>query len=229
MEERTAELTAANQELESFSYAVSHDLRAPLRAMSGFSQALIEDYGELLQGDARIYLDEIILASRHMGQLIDGLLTFSRNIRGVLHHDRVAISILAERIREELARAEPERRVEWRIESGLTVRGDARMIEVVLRNLLGNSWKYTASKAAPVISFYAEQDGGDRRFCVADNGARFDMSHAGKLFQPFQRLHRQDEFPGIGIGLATMHSMSRLPRTSLSAGKRKMLSSNLKK
>ncbi len=202
--ERTAELTAANQELDAFAYAVSHDLRAPLRAMSGFSQALIEDYGTSLQDEARAYLDEIILASRHMGQLIDGLLSLSRNTRGVLRLDRVDISVLADRILEELAQAEPERSVEWRIEPGLSARGDARMIEVLLRNLLGNSWKYTVGRPAPLISVYAEQDGSENRFCVADNGAGFDMRHAVKLFQPFQRLHRQDEFPGIGIGLATV-------------------------
>jgi light-regulated signal transduction histidine kinase (bacteriophytochrome) len=204
VEERTAELQVANQELESFAYAVSHDLRAPLRAMSGFSQALVEDYGDRLEGEARTYLDQITSASRHMGLLIDGLLTLSRHTRGVLRRDRVDLSALAERIRKEFAQAAPERRVEWQIEPGLTAWGDVRMVEVVMSNLLGNAWKYTAGTPAPAIRVYAEPVGGERRFCVADNGAGFDMRHAEKLFQPFQRLHRQDEFPGIGIGLATV-------------------------
>lgn len=206
IEERTAELRAANQELESFAYAVSHDLRGPLRAMSGFSQALVEDYGESLAGEARVYLEQIGLASRRMGELIDGLLQLSRSTRGELRRDRVDLSALAERLLAELARTEPSRRVAWRIEPGLTARGDARMIEVVLRNLLGNAWKYTAGTAAPMIRVHAERRPEDRNrlFHVADNGAGFDMAYAGKLFQPFQRLHRQEEFPGLGIGLATV-------------------------
>jgi signal transduction histidine kinase len=204
VKERTAELTAANQELDAFAYAVSHDLRAPLRALSGFSQALVEDYGETLQGEAHVYLNQITRASQHMGQLIDGLLTLSRSILGELRRDRVDLSGLADRIREELAQAEPERRVEWQIEPGLSARGDVRMIEMVMSNLLGNAWKYTAGKAASAIRVYAEQDGGERCFYVEDNGAGFDMAYADKLFKPFQRLHRQDEFPGVGIGLATV-------------------------
>lgn len=198
-----SQLQGANQELEAFAYSVSHDLRAPLRAMGGFSEALVEDYGDRLEGEARDYLDEIIIGSRHMSQLIDGLLTLSRCTRGELRRDMVDLSALADRIRFELERAEPQRRAEWRIESGLSVRGDERMIEVVMRNLLANAWKYTADVAEPSIRVYTELDGKERFFCVADNGAGFDMAHAGKLFQPFQRLHRQDEFPGIGIGLAT--------------------------
>jgi signal transduction histidine kinase/HAMP domain-containing protein len=203
VQERTAELQAANQELEGFAYAVSHDLRAPLRAMSGFSQALLEDHGGRLDGEARNYLDQITVASRKMGELIDGLLALSRNTRGELRHDTVDLSSLAGRLLAELAAAEPARRVTWEIQPGLAARGDARMIETLMRNLLGNAWKYTARTAAPVIRFHEEQDG-ERFFCVSDNGAGFEMAHAGKLFQPFQRLHRQDEFPGIGIGLATV-------------------------
>ena len=204
VEERTVELEAANQELESFAYAVSHDLRAPLRALSGFSQALVEDYGPDLKGEARSHLDQITQASRKMGDLIDGLLILSRCTRGDLSRDPVDLSALAERLRAELAQAEPERRVVWQIEPGLVGRGDARMLEVVLRNLLANAWKYTAKTAAATIRFYGEPAGKAPFFCVADNGAGFAMAHAAKLFQPFQRLHRQDEFPGIGIGLATV-------------------------
>jgi signal transduction histidine kinase len=198
-----SQLQGANQELEAFAYSVSHDLRAPLRAMGGFSEALIEDYGDKLETEAREYLDEIVIGSRHMGQLIDGLLTLSRSTRGELRHDRVDLSVMTERIRCDLEKSEPQRQVGWRIEPGLSTGGDARMIEVVMRNLLDNAWKYTAGMAEPIIRVYVEKEGSERFFCVADNGAGFEMAHAEKLFQPFQRLHRQDEFPGIGIGLAT--------------------------
>lgn len=202
--ERTAELTAANSELDSFAYAVSHDLRAPLRAMSGFSQALTEDYGGMLQGEAKLYLEQIDLASRKMNELVDGLLVLSRSTRGELQHDAVDLSALSELVLAELRQTDPGRQVAAQVESGLLAHGDSRMIEAVMRNLLGNAWKYTAHAAEPVIRVYSEEQNGERRFCVADNGAGFDMAHANRLFQPFQRLHRQDEFPGIGIGLATV-------------------------
>ncbi len=201
--QRTAQLEEANRELESFSYSVSHDLRAPLRAMSGFSQAVVEDYGDRLPAEAHTYLGQITAASRHMGQLIDGLLTLSRSTRGALHRERVDLSAISDQVRRELEQAEPARLVEWDIEPGLVALADSATIEVVLRNLIDNAWKYTARTPAPVIRVFAERDGGDQVFCVADNGAGFNMDYAERLFQPFQRLHRQDEFPGIGIGLAT--------------------------
>ena len=204
VEERTAELRAANQELESFGYTVAHDLRAPLRAMEGFSQALMEDYGERVDGDARVYLNQIIRGSQHLAELIDGLLQLSRSVRGELRRDRVDLSALAQDVLEELSRAEPSRTVGWQIERGLTARADARMIEIVMRNLLGNAWKYTAHTPEAKIRVYAGHEDGQRVFHVADNGIGFNMAHSEKLFQPFQRLHRQDEFPGIGIGLATV-------------------------
>jgi len=202
--ERTAELTAANHELDSFAYAVSHDLRAPLRAMNGFSQALIEDYGDRLQDEAKLYLDQIVLGSQKMGGLIDGLLTLSRSTRGQMQREEVDLSRLAGRILTEMARMEPERQVRWDIEPGLAVRGDTAMLEVAMRNLLANAWKYTGRRGDAVIRVYAEGTGAARVICVADNGAGFEAAHADKLFQPFQRLHRQEEFPGIGIGLATV-------------------------
>ncbi len=202
--QRTAELVAANQELDSFAYAVSHDLRAPLRAMSGFSQALLEDYGERLDGEAKIYLDQIIIASRHMSELVDGLLTLSRSTRGELRRDLVDLTALAERLLMDQATVEPERPVGWQVEPGLCVRGDPVMLEVVMRNLIENAWKYTAKTPNATIRVYSENKEGQRCYCVADNGAGFDMNHANRLFKAFQRLHRQDEFPGIGIGLATV-------------------------
>ena len=202
--EAQAELEAANKELEAFAYAVSHDLRAPLRALSGFSHALLEDYGADLKGEARGFLDQITLASTKMGELIDGILRLSRSTRGELLREEVNLSFLAERILGDLMKAEPDRRVAWKVEPSLIARCDAKLIEVVLSNLLGNAWKYTAHTSEPMIRFYGESRDGEKSFCVSDNGAGFDMKYAAKLFQPFQRLHRQDEFPGIGIGLATV-------------------------
>ncbi|HEX4597816.1 MAG TPA: CHASE3 domain-containing protein, partial [Burkholderiaceae bacterium] len=204
VQERTAELQAANRELESFGYTVAHDLRAPLRAMEGFSQALIEDYGERVDGEARVYLNQIIRGSEHLGELIDGLLQLSRSVRGELRRDRVDLSAMAQQILAELGRGEPTRSVSCRVERGMAVRGDARMLEIVMRNLLGNAWKYTAQTPASSIRVYSSEEVGERMFHVADNGIGFNMAHSEKLFQPFQRLHRQDEFPGIGIGLATV-------------------------
>ena len=223
VQERTAELLAANEELSAFAYAVTHDLRAPLRAMSGFSQAVLEDHGAILPSEAHEFLNQITLASRRMGELIDGLLRLSRSTRGELRRDAVDLSALALRILGELAAAEPERQVTWTVAPGLTARGDERMLEVVLTNLLGNAWKYTANRADAKIEVGRQEVSGvgcqvsgedapapetrnlnTETFCIRDNGAGFAMKHAAKLFQPFQRLHRQDEFPGIGIGLATV-------------------------
>jgi PAS domain S-box-containing protein len=204
VEERTAELVAANRELDAFAYAVSHDLRAPLRAMTGFSQALLEDFGTQLQGEGHVYLDQIILASNQMGALIDGLLSLSRSTRGEMRHDLLDLSPMVERLRDDLSRQELERDVAWDIESGMWVHGDGRMLEVVMRNLVDNAWKYTRGTPHAWIRVYSEMDNSTRHICVADNGAGFDMSLSHKLFTPFQRLHRQDEFPGIGIGLATV-------------------------
>lgn len=202
--ERTAELSAANRELDSFAYAVSHDLRAPLRAMSGFSLALLEDYGDQLADDAKKYLHQIGIASHRMSDLIDGILALSRSTRGDLQRDRVDISAQATQRLAALSCEDPSRQVSTSVEPGLTVEGDARMIEAVIDNLIDNAWKYTGKASAPEIQVYSEIRDGSPWICVADNGAGFDMAHAERLFKPFQRLHRQDEFPGIGIGLATV-------------------------
>ncbi len=202
--ERTAELSLANQELDAFAYAVSHDLRAPLRATLGFSQALIEDFGDKFEGEARFYLDQIGIASRKMENLIEGILALSRSTRGELRRERIDLSALSASIVAELQRAVPERPVSIDIEPGLTASGDPRMIEAMLRNLLGNAWKYSGKAATPAIRVYSGEIDGLRGTCIADNGAGFDMAHAGQLFQPFRRLHREDEFPGAGIGLATV-------------------------
>lgn len=204
LQQRVKELAAANKELDSFAYAVSHDLRAPLRAMIGFSHALLEDYADKLDDEGHTYLSEIENAGRRMGDLIDGILLLSRSTRGELRSERIDLSAMAARIRDEIIRAELERNLIWDIAAGLIAWGDARLIENVLRNLMGNAWKYTAGKVDAVIRVFAEEQDGERWFCVSDNGAGFDMRHVNKLYQPFQRLHRQDEFPGLGIGLATV-------------------------
>jgi PAS domain S-box-containing protein len=204
VQQRTAELTAANEELESFAYSVSHDLRAPLRAMWGFSDALVEEYGQSLPPQAHAYLQHVIDGSRHLGEIIDGLLTLSRSTRGALRRDLIDISSVAEKTMSELARVEPDRHVTWTIQPSLRAQGDSRMIDAVMRNLLGNAWKYTANRTDARIRVYGEYVDGKYAFCVEDNGAGFNMEHAAKLFQPFQRLHRQDEFSGLGIGLATV-------------------------
>ncbi len=218
LRERIHQVESANRELDTFVYSVSHDLRAPLRALHGFSQALVEDYGETLSGMAREYLDQIALASRNMGELIEGLLKLSRSTRGELRCDTVDLSALAMLALGVLAAAEPSRRVASTVKPGLTASGDARMIALVLENLLGNAWKYTANRTEAVIEFGdmtdVEYTGVEVPVChtqnrmsvffVRDNGAGFDMKYIDKLFRPFQRLHRQEEFPGIGIGLATV-------------------------
>ena len=205
VQERTDELRASNEELDAFAYAVSHDLRAPLRTMSGFSQALLEDFGAQLPPAAREYLEHIQSAGRQMGELINGLLHLSRRMRGTLRRDTVDLSGVATRILEELHATEPRRAVTWTVEPGLTVNGDARLFEVVMLNLLGNAWKYTTGTPQAVIQVYRQAPA----ICVSDNGAGFNMKHAAKLFQPFQRLHREDEFPGLGIGLATVQRIIR--------------------
>ena len=202
--ERTTALRAANAALDSFAYAVSHDLRAPLRAVNGFSQALLEDAGPQLDSAALGHLDQIIQASQRMAGLIDGLLQLSRTSRGVLQADTVDLSALAARAVADLQQAEPQRVVQVHIEPGLQTTGDRRMLDAALHNLIGNAWKYTGRCASPRITVTARQIDGERWYCVHDNGAGFDMAHAGRLFEAFARLHRQDEFPGMGIGLATV-------------------------
>jgi PAS domain S-box-containing protein len=201
--ERTSELQAANGELESFAYTVSHDLRAPLNAMGGLGRILAEELGPRLEGVEKQYLDRIILASERMNALIEGILQLSRTNRGRLLREWVDLSGLAQRIRDELEEAEPGRPVSWDLAPGLRAWGDPRLLEDLLRNLLGNAWKYSAGRDPASIRLEGEVLADGIRFAVRDNGAGFDMAGAGQLFQPFQRLHRQEQFPGLGIGLAT--------------------------
>jgi len=196
--ERTAQLEAANRELEAFSYSVSHDLRAPLRGIDGFSHALLEDYRDRLDETGRGYLTRICSGVRRMGQLIEDLLGLAHIGRTELDLEDIDLSALCARVLGDLAAEDPQRQVQVAIQPDLRVRADSRLLQVVVDNLLGNAWKFTSRTPAPRI----EVGGGDGAFWVRDNGAGFDMAYAHKLFQAFQRLHRVDEFTGTGIGLA---------------------------
>lgn len=196
---------AANRELESFSYSVAHDLRAPLRGIDGFSQALLEDYGSVLDDEGQKYLRLVRESAQRMALLIDDLLALSRVTRVELTNDRVDLSALASRILAGLARHHPERTVELAIEDGLVAVGDPRLLELALENLLGNAWKFTSRAADARITFGRRTgDDGVTVYFVRDNGAGFDMKYAGKLFGVFQRLHSAAEFDGNGVGLATV-------------------------
>ncbi|HUB07205.1 MAG TPA: response regulator [Myxococcales bacterium] len=199
------ELERKNRELEAFSYSVSHDLRAPLRSIDGFGRALVEDCADRLDERGRHHLDRIRAATQRMGELIDDLLALSRVSRSELRREPVKLSDVARSVMEELRRKEPERSATVELQDGLLVEADLRLVRILLENLLGNAWKFTAKKASPRIELGARVEfPGEPHFFVRDNGAGFDMAYAGKLFSPFQRLHSDKEFPGTGIGLATV-------------------------
>ena len=202
--QRTAQLEDKNRELEAFSHSVSHDLRAPLRAIDGFSQALVEDFGGQIDEEARRYLSRIRSATQRMGQLIDDLLTLSRISRVELSWSKVDISAMVRQIIGELKQREAGRTVEVSIWDGIMVQGDPRLLRIALENLLGNAWKFTEKTTEPRIEFGALEDRAQSTYFVRDNGAGFDMAHADNLFGAFQRLHAVTDFPGTGIGLATV-------------------------
>ena len=202
--ERTAELTAINKELESFAYSVSHDLRAPLRVIDGFSLALFEDYGQDLDEQASDYLDRMRSASQRMAALIDNLLELSKVTRRVLRRERINLSAMAEEIVAELYQNESNRSMRFSVEPELYARGDSILLRIVLENLFQNAFKYTAKEEHAFIEFGRREHEGETIFFVRDNGVGFDMRHAGKLFTAFQRLHSEKEFKGSGIGLATV-------------------------
>ena len=201
-----AELERKNKELEAFSYSVSHDLRAPLRSIDGFSQILLERYASALDEKGRDYLGRVRASAQRMDELIDDMLQLSRVVRADLVKGAVDLSILARGVIADLVRKGPERPVEALVAETPLGYGDHRLLRIVLENLLGNAWKFTAKAERPRIEFRADEEaGGEVVYCVRDNGAGFNMEYAGKLFQPFQRLHGEAEFPGTGIGLATVH------------------------
>jgi len=198
------ELEAANKELEAFSYSVSHDLRAPLRSVDGFSQALLEDYGELLPPEGRNFLERVRSSVQRMAELIDDLLNLSRVTRAQIKSVPVDLTRLAENIAAELQRTHPGRSVKFSFAPNLIVRGDPHLLQVVLENFLNNAWKFTSKQEQPEIEFGSRYENDESIYFVRDNGAGFDMVYADKLFGAFQRLHAMMEFPGTGVGLATV-------------------------
>jgi light-regulated signal transduction histidine kinase (bacteriophytochrome) len=202
---RTADLELANKNLEAFTYSVSHDLRAPLRTLSGFSEALLEEYGDRLDETGRGYAARIQAASERMATLIDDQLRLSRVSRADINLRRVDLSAEVGAIADELQSGESERQVRFTIQDGVWVTADRSLIRSVVQNLVENAWKFTARRDSATIEFAAATVDGAGICCyVRDNGVGFDPAHAGQLFQPFQRLHTAGEFPGTGIGLASV-------------------------
>jgi signal transduction histidine kinase len=202
--ELVRDLEHKNRELESFSYAVSHDLRAPLRRIDSFTRAVVESQGEHLDEAGQRFLSRVREASQHMSQLIDDVLYLSRVTRADLREQEVDLSALASLILRRFQETEPARSVEVKIRPSVVVTGDGQLLRIVLENLLGNAWKFTANQPAARIEFGVTQVAGEPTYFIRDNGAGFDMTYADRLFGPFQRLHPQDEFSGSGIGLATV-------------------------
>jgi PAS domain S-box-containing protein len=202
--ERTAQLEAANRELEAFSYSVSHDLRAPLRSIDGFSQALLEEYQEKFDETGKTYLERVRKATQKMGFLIDDLLKLSRVSRSEMNFESVDLSKMVREILQTTRQGNPDRGVHVIVREGIVVQGDPYLMRIALSNLLDNAWKFTGKEGQPRIEFGAVAKDGETFYFIRDNGAGFDMAYAGKLFGAFQRLHTTDEFPGMGIGLATV-------------------------
>ena len=204
VQERTTALTAINRELEAFSYSVSHDLRAPLLSFNGLNQSLLEDYGNALDPRAKDYLQRMRLASDRMTSVFDGLQMLFRLTSGEIHREQVDISAMARDVVDEMRAANPDRRAEVGISEGMTASADPRLAQILLTNLISNAFKFTAREPAARIEIGSEMVDGDTRMFVRDNGVGFDMIYAHKLYGAFQRLHSQSEFPGAGIGLATV-------------------------
>jgi signal transduction histidine kinase len=207
--QRTADLTATNHELSAFAYSVSHDLRAPLRAIDAFSQALLEDYAAALAPQGQDYLRRVRANAARMGQLIDDLLQLSRLTRVEMQLEAVDVSAMARAIATDLQRSEPRRAVTFTVEPGVTARADPRLVRVLLENLIGNAWKYTSRHPTAQIAIGRLRERGETVYFIRDDGAGFDLAYADKLFRPFQRLHTTDEFEGAGVGLATAQRVVR--------------------
>jgi signal transduction histidine kinase len=201
---RGQELSASNKELEAFCYSVSHDLRAPLRGIDGFSQALIEDYGAQLDEQGRQYLERVRAGTQRMGALIDDLLNLSRLTRAELQREDVSLSSVAGTVVKDIGVAQPERKVEVNIAPNLSAHADPRLMRIVFENLLGNAWKFTSKAPHAQVEVGSVPHNGSPAYFVKDNGAGFNPEYSARLFGAFQRLHRTDEFPGTGIGLATV-------------------------
>jgi len=202
--QRTTELEAINKELEAFSYSVSHDLRAPLRSIDGFSNKILKDYSTLFDDQGKDYFNRVVIASRHMGHLIDDLIKLARISRIDMNKEEINLSAMAQSIISELKESNPERTANIYIQDDMIITGDRNLLYVALHNLLGNAWKYSKNKSETVIEFSTIQKDGQIVYFIRDNGAGFDMRYVDKLFGAFQRLHNLSEFEGTGIGLATV-------------------------
>jgi signal transduction histidine kinase len=203
------ELALANQELDAFNHSVAHDLRAPLRSIDGYANVLLATCGAMLDADARSYLEQVIQSAAAMSGMIEDMLMLARVGRAELQRTQVDLSAMALEILESLRLQEPDRRMSIEVMPGLMADGDPGLLRIALNNLLGNAWKYTGRQAVAQIEFGAMMEGDELTYFVRDNGAGFDMRHADRLFNAFQRLHTQDAFPGTGIGLATVHRIVR--------------------
>jgi light-regulated signal transduction histidine kinase (bacteriophytochrome) len=199
------ELQHKNDELESFCYSVSHDLRTPLRAIRGFSQLLLQDQADKLDADGQDHLRRICSATQRMSELIDDLLLLSRIGRAAISRERTDLSCIARDVAEELRKANPSRQGTIQVDDDLVAEADSRLVRVVFENLLGNAWKYSSKVPVSRIQVGSKESETDSVFFVCDNGAGFDMRYGDKLFRPFQRLHSETDFSGTGIGLATVH------------------------
>lgn len=204
LSERAVALEAVNKELEAFSYSVSHDLRSPLRSIDGFSLALLEDYSDKLDEEGKDYLIRVRNASQRMAQLIDDLLQLSRLTRKEMQRENVNLTSLAQTVASDLQKNHPDRDTKFIIEEGLNTHGDSKLLQVMLENLMGNSWKFTGKKSNATIELNSTHNNGKSVYYIKDNGAGFDMEYSDKLFGAFQRLHANNEFEGTGIGLATV-------------------------
>lgn len=202
--ETSRQLKEANLELDAFSYSVSHDLRAPLRAIDGFSQALLEDCAGMLDEGGKSHLQRVRAAAQRMGELIDGLLALSRISRAELNRAPFDLSVLCEEVIADLRREDPARVVDIRVEPRVLIYADRALLRIMIENLLGNAWKYTKRTDKPRIEFRTQQREEPRVLAICDNGAGFNMEYASRLFTPFQRLHDAADFPGTGVGLATV-------------------------
>jgi len=202
---RTAELEAANKDLESFSYSVSHDLRAPLRGIDGYSQILVDDYGDVLDAEGKSYLHRIRSGAQRMAELIDDILELSRVTRRKIESEPLNLSEIASDVAERLKKTNNNRDVDMHIEANLKANGDRHLVEVALENLFDNAWKYTSKTQHAHIKFGSQNGGAEPVYYISDNGAGFDMRYSNKLFGAFQRLHAVEDFPGTGIGLASVY------------------------
>ncbi len=210
VEERTVKLTAANEELEAFSYSVSHDLRAPLRSIDGFSQALEDDYGSQLDKGGKDFLNRIRAAAGRMSGLIDDMLILSRVTRKKLHYNKVDLSKMANDIVKDLEKIQPDRKVGFKIKSQLNIVADEGLIRILLENLIANAYKFTGKNKNAKIEFSTSDTNGRKAYTIRDNGVGFDMTYYNKLFSPFQRLHSEKDFEGTGIGLAIVQRIVRM-------------------